>query len=149
MKLRQTAWVAVIATILMGCCLCAQQTKPSGQQHSPSKASNQDTEQRLRIRLQYYPHNAEAHKKLIKLLMAKYAFRAVVVEDATWLSNNRSDWWELNEIVSYSEAALEDPEYAIAQLRLQLSAVELVSKIIFGRFEACKLLKRIGSREPS
>jgi hypothetical protein len=27
--------------------------------------------------------------------------------------------------------------------------LELVSKIIFGRFEACKLLKHIGSREPS
>ncbi|HVR23928.1 MAG TPA: tetratricopeptide repeat protein [Candidatus Polarisedimenticolia bacterium] len=75
------------------------------------------------MRLQFHPHDADAHKQLIKLLNGKYAFRAIVAEDATWLSNNRSDSWALTETVSYSETALHDPEYAIAQLRLQLAAV--------------------------
>jgi thioredoxin-like negative regulator of GroEL len=57
------------------------------------------------------------------LLFEKNAFRAIAAEDATWLSNNRSDWFALDEIVGFSEAFLHDPEYGIAQLRRQLSAV--------------------------
>ena len=91
--------------------------------HPASKASSLPTEDTLRMRLQFHPHDADAHKELIKLLDEKYAFRAIVAEDTTWLSNNRSDSWALTEIVSYSETALHDPEYAIAQLRLQLAAV--------------------------
>ena len=101
----------------------ARQAKSTSTKQPASKASSLPTEDTLRMRLQFHPHDADAHRELIKLLDKKYAFRAIVAEDSMWLSNNRSDSWALNEIVSYSEAALHDPEYAINQLRLQLSAV--------------------------
>jgi tetratricopeptide (TPR) repeat protein len=115
--------MVVSACLLIGCAASAQQTKSTGTKHPASKASSLPTEDTLRIRLQFHPHDADTHKQLIKLLHDKYAFRAIVAEDTTWLSNNRSDSWALTEIVSYSETALHDPEYAIAQLRLQLAAV--------------------------
>jgi tetratricopeptide (TPR) repeat protein len=123
MKAPVVVGMAVFAWLLAGCTASAQQTKSAGTQHPASKTSGLPDEDRLRMRLQFHPHDADAHKELIKLLDKKYAFRAIVAEDTTWLSNNRSDLWALNEIVSYSENALHDPEYAIVQLRLQLSAV--------------------------
>ncbi len=101
----------------------AQESKPNSSAHSGQRASGLSEEDRLRMRLQFHPHDADAHKRLIKLLNDKNAFRAIVAEDTTWLNNNRSDSWALTEIVSYSENALYDPEYAIAQLRLQLSVI--------------------------
>lgn len=115
--------MVVSACLLIGCTASAQQTNSTGTKHPASKASSLPTEDTLRMRLQFHPHDVDAHKQLIKLLNDKYAFRAIVAEDTTWLSNNRSDSWALTEIVSYSETALHDPEYAIAQLRLQLAAV--------------------------
>jgi len=77
----------------------------------------------LQLRLELHPHDVDAHKKLIELLRTRNAFRAIVTEDTTWLNNNRSDSWALIELVSTSESALDDPEYAIAQLRVQMAAV--------------------------
>jgi tetratricopeptide (TPR) repeat protein len=100
----------------------------SGQQNRTAKGANKVTglsEDRLRIRLQVSPHDADAHKALIDQLQKKNAFRAIVAEDITWLANNRSDsLLALTEIISYSEAALFDPELAITQLRLHLSKVQ-------------------------
>lgn len=76
------------------------------------------------MRLQFHPHDADAHRELISLLRKKNAFRALVAEDITWLGNNRSDVLALTEIISYSEVALYDPELAIAQLQLHLSSVQ-------------------------
>jgi tetratricopeptide (TPR) repeat protein len=115
--------MVVSACLLIGYTASAQQTQSTGTKHPASKASSLPTVDTLRIRLQFHPHDADAHKQLIKLLDAKYAFRAIVAEDTTWLNNNRGDSWALTEIVSYSETALHDPECAIAQLRLQLAAV--------------------------
>jgi tetratricopeptide (TPR) repeat protein len=102
-----------------------QKREPSAKiQARGSKSSDTATEDRLRFRLQFNPHDATAHKQLVDLLQKKNAFRAIVMEDANWLSNNRGDSFALVELVSYAEAALHDPEYAIAQLRLQLSSVQ-------------------------
>jgi len=75
------------------------------------------SEERLRIRLQLYPHDQAAHKDLIELLEKKYAFRSLVTEEAAWLKDNPGDYWALTELVSYAKNALHDPEYAIAQQR--------------------------------
>lgn len=115
--------VTLFACLLAGCMASAQQATSASKQHAPGKSSGLPEEGKLRMRLQFHPNDAEAHKELIRLLVKKNAFRAIVAEDTTWLSNNRSDVWALNEIVSYSENALHDPEYAIAQLRLQMSTV--------------------------
>lgn len=123
MKAPVVLGMAVFASLLMGCATSAQETKSASTQHPASKTSGLPEEDRLRMHLQAYPHDANAHKKLIKLLNKKYAFRAIVAEDTAWLSNNRSDWWVLSEIVAYSESALHDPEYGIEQLRAQLSAM--------------------------
>ena len=105
------------------CTALAQQAKPTTPKYSAKKTSSLPTEDTLRMRLQFHPHDADAHKQLIELLRKKNAFRAIVAEDTTWLTNNRDDTWALTEIVSYSEVALHDPEYAITQLRLQRAAV--------------------------
>ena len=124
MKSHTVVGIAVFAFLLVGYTASAQQRKSASTQHPASKKSGGlPEEDRLRMRLQFHPHDADAHKELIKLLDKKYAFRAMVAEDTTWLSNNRNDMWALNEIISYSENALHDPEYAIAQLRLQLASV--------------------------
>lgn len=75
------------------------------------------------MRLRFYPHDAAAHKQLIKSLEKKYAFRAIVTEDAAWIKNNPNDSFALTELVSYSTLALHDPEFAIAQLRSHLANV--------------------------
>jgi tetratricopeptide (TPR) repeat protein len=121
MKFKPILEMSLIGCLLIACAALALQTKPVDSKvigRSPTVS-----EERLRMRLQFHPHDREAHKALIELLRTKNAFRAMVLEDSTWLSNNRSDTWVLSEIVGYSEVALHDPEYAIAQLRLQLSAV--------------------------
>ena len=123
MKAPLVVRMVVLAWLLINCTASAQQRTSASTQHATGKTSGLPDEDKLRMRLQFHPHDADAHKELIRLLQKKYAFRAVVAEDTTWLSNNRSDSWALTEIVSYSESALHDPEYAIAQLRLQLSAV--------------------------
>jgi len=115
--------MTLIAFLVAGFTAMAQQPREKSAPHSDRKTSALSEEDRLRMQLRFHPHDADAHKKLIALLNGKYAFRAIVAEDATWLSNSRSDSWALTELVSYSENALYDPEYAIEQLQLQLSAV--------------------------
>jgi tetratricopeptide (TPR) repeat protein len=78
----------------------------------------------MRLRLQFHPHDKPLHKQLIKLLEKKYAFRAIAVENADWLKNNPGDYVALLELVSYSTAALNDPEFAISQQRLFLAATQ-------------------------
>ena len=119
----RAAGIAGCACLLTICTVSAQQAKPTSPKHSATKASSLPTEDTLRMRLQFHPHDADAHKQLIELLRKKNAFRAIVTEDTTWLTNNPNDSWALTEIVSYSEVALHDPKYAITQLRLQLAAV--------------------------
>lgn len=101
---------------------CAQASATSVQRQT-TKPSSVPEEDRLRMRLQFDTHDAKAHKQLMKLLKDKYAFRAEVIEDATWLKNNLSDAFALIELISTSEVALQDPEFAIAQLRSYLAAV--------------------------
>jgi tetratricopeptide (TPR) repeat protein len=74
-------------------------------------------EDHLRIRLQVHPQDEAAHKQLVNLLSDKYAFRALVVEDANWIRNNPSDYFALTELVSHAQVDLDDPEFAIAQQR--------------------------------
>lgn len=118
---RTALLLAVFSVALTGLAAPVQQTKSAGTK--ASKASALPREDTLRTRLRFHPHDAEAHKQLIKRLEDKYAFRAIVAEDAVWLSNNRTDSWALTELINWSEKALYDPEFAIAQLRLQLSSV--------------------------
>lgn len=101
------------------------QTKPHSTPVQPGakKPSRSPDVDALRIRLQLHPHDAAAHKQLIDLLEKKYAFRAIVTEDATWVRNNPNDWFALIQLVSYSKTALNDPEFAIAQLRSYLANV--------------------------
>lgn len=81
------------------------------------------SEEVLQFRLQDNPHDAAAHRQLIDLLEKKYAFRAIAIEDATWVKNNPTDSLALIELVSTATAALNDPEFAIAQLRYYLANV--------------------------
>jgi tetratricopeptide (TPR) repeat protein len=99
------------------------QTASAPNQKRTTKPSSLPEEDRLRIRLQFHPHDAEAHKRLVTLLEKKYAFRAIVTEDATWVKNNSNDWFALTQLVSYSKVALDDPEFAIAQLHSYLASV--------------------------
>ena len=122
-KIGSEAMMATLACVVAVFTATAQQPNSKTAQRPHTRTSGLAEEDGLRMRIQFHPHDAEAHKKLIKLLHDKYAFRAIVSEDTTWLSNNRSDSWALTEIISYSEAALHDPEYAIEQLKGQLSAV--------------------------
>lgn len=116
--------MAVLACVLVCNTAPAQQTKSGATQHQTGKTSHPTEEDTLRMRLQFHPHDADAHRELISLLRKKNAFRAIVAEDITWLGNNRSDVLALTEIISYSEVALYDPELAIAQLQLHLSSVQ-------------------------
>jgi hypothetical protein len=43
------------------------------------------------MHLQVYPHDADTHKKLIRLLHEKYAFRAIVAEDRTGTISFKTD----------------------------------------------------------
>ena len=121
--MRRTVFLFLLMTALV-----SAQTQPVHSQ-KPNKSirhsntENTPSEEKLRLRLQFNPHDAAAHKQLIELLGKKNAFRAIVIEDANWLSNNRNDSFALIELVSYAETALHDPEYAISQLRFQLSSV--------------------------
>lgn len=94
------------------------QTKPGSNRPAPPAS-----EEILRMRLDFNPHDASAHKQLIAILQKKYAFRAIALEDATWIKNNPSDTLALIELESYSKTALHDPEFAIAQLRSHLAGV--------------------------
>jgi tetratricopeptide (TPR) repeat protein len=117
----------VFCFILLSVVLSAAQSLPktgSVKSRRPSKIRNSQSEDTLRIRLQFNPHDAQAHKTLVDLLEKKYAFRAIVVEEANWLNSNRSDLFSLIELISYAENALHDPEYAIAQLQLHLASVK-------------------------
>jgi len=88
-----------------------------------SNMNNHPKRNTLRARLTTRRLKINCVSELIDLLRDKNAFRAIAAEDAYWLNNNRSDSLALIELVSYAEVALHDPEYAIAQLRLQLSNV--------------------------
>lgn len=124
MKPRIIAGMAMFAWLVASSTTSAQQANPASTQNPPNKTSDLPETDNLRIRLRFHPHDAVTHNQLFWLLFEKNAFRAIVVEDATWLGNNRSRWFALDEIVSYCDAFfLNDPEYAIAQLRRQLSAV--------------------------
>jgi len=91
------------------------QTKPSVEHEASSTTVPE--EENLRIQLQFHPHEAADHKQLIDLLMKRYAFRAIVVEDAEWIRNNPRDFVALIQLTSYSKASLNDPEFSIAELR--------------------------------
>lgn len=91
---------------------------PQSQTKSGSKGSaSVPTEQTLRIRLELNPRDASAHKQLIEILRKKNAFRALVIEEATWIKNGPGDHLALTELVSYAKVALHDPEFAIEQQR--------------------------------
>lgn len=100
---------------LSGAVLCTAQS------HAPKTPV--PSQEVLQIRLQNNPHDAAAHKQLIDLLERKYAFRAIAIEDATWVRNNPTDSVALIELVSTATAALNDPEFAIEQLRHYLASV--------------------------
>jgi len=94
---------------------------------SDRKTLGLSEEDKVRIQLQRDPHNADAHKELVELLRKQNkSSRAIVVEDTNWLKNNRRDRSAssaLDEIFYLANDQLDDPEYAIAQFRLQMSAV--------------------------
>jgi len=92
----------------------AAQTGKTASAKPQSVAPSEDS---LRIRLQFNVHDETAHKQLIALLDKRYAFRAMVAEDAQWIKNNPDDYWALTELVSYAKKALHDPEFAIMQER--------------------------------
>lgn len=83
-----------------------------------------DTEQQLRFRLEFSPHDHTAHQKLQKLLWKKFSWRALLAEDADWIKNNPANCSvEMTELVSIAETN-GDPEFAITQLRLHLENVK-------------------------
>jgi tetratricopeptide (TPR) repeat protein len=124
----------------------ARAQAPTSPQYRTTKPSSLPEEDKLRIRLQFNPHDAKAHKQLIELLDGKYAFRAKVIEDATWVKNNPSDSFALTELVSTSEVALHDPEYAIAQLRSYLSTVRRADDSENYDFFAAQLAAKLRER---
>lgn len=91
MRTRIVVWVAVCAWLVVGCLTSAQQTTSGRSQHSASKTSGLPEEDKLRMHLQVYPHDADTHKKLIRLLHEKYAFRAIVAEDRTGTISFKTD----------------------------------------------------------
>lgn len=108
--------------LFMMCLLCV--VPVAWGQKTRSQSSPVPEEEKLRTRLEFFPHDADAHKSLIEVLRKKYAFRAVVIEDSAWIKNNPNDCdFELIELVSYSTEALHDPEFAIAKLRSYLASV--------------------------
>jgi tetratricopeptide (TPR) repeat protein len=122
---------AVLCLLVLFCLsviLLFSQGKPSSPPARPRKPASSTTstialEDKLHIRLQFHPQDAASHKQLIDILKKRYAFRAIVTEDARWLRNNPNDFLALIELTSYSKAALNDPEFAIAQLRAYLGRV--------------------------
>jgi len=119
--------IATLFSLLLGSCFWSSethaQTKPPSS-HVKSGASAHSTlqeEEKLRIRLHFYPHDAASHSKLIELLKNRYGFRAIVNAEVDWLKDNPGDWLALIDLTSTSEAALNDPEFSIAQIRSFLS----------------------------
>jgi tetratricopeptide (TPR) repeat protein len=87
---------------------------------APSRIPEED---RLRMKLQFHPKDAEAHKRLVELLKKKNAFRAIVTEDSVWVRNNPRDFVALVELTSYAKVALNDPALSIAELRSFLGRI--------------------------
>lgn len=110
----------IVAFLLVSTCLTSTASRAQGkaaQSKRPAATSTVPEEDKLRIDLQFHPHDAAAHKQLIDLLHKKYAFRAIVAEDADWIRNNPRDFEALIELTSFSKEALNDPEFSIAHLR--------------------------------
>jgi len=66
----------IIAFIVLIATLASAQVQPKQTKSAPkraNKASDTATEERLRVRLQFNPHDAVAHKQLIDLLRKKNA----------------------------------------------------------------------------
>src|SRR5437870_1122678 len=106
--------VLILVFLQLSVSVAAQSKGPN----SSKKASPLPLEDRLRIRLQFNPHDKRAHEQLIDQLRKKNAFRALAGEDATWIKNNPNDvssYVTLTELVSNAKVALHDPEFAIAQ----------------------------------
>lgn len=118
-------WELLLVAIATASLLCGLCLAPivCGQKNTPPTSAAQKEDQ-LRVRLEYNPHDAEAHKRLIALLKSKYAFRAIVLEEAAWIKNNpNNSVWDLTELISYSTVALRDPEFAITELQSYLGTV--------------------------
>ena len=120
--------IAVLAPVLVsGMVLIATPITGASRMQSKSNSNHPTapaSEEEIRIRLDINPHDTSAHKQLIAILQKQYAFRAIALEDATWVKNNPSDTVALIELESYAKAALHDPEFAIAQLRSYLANVQ-------------------------
>lgn len=112
---------ALAAAVMLACPVSAAPLPTAATQRQKGPHSQLPEEERLRVALQFHPHDAKAHKQLIDLLEKKYAFRAMVTEEATWLKSNPNDEFSLLWLVSTATTALHDPEFAIAQLRLHLA----------------------------
>ncbi|MGA7523528.1 MAG: BTAD domain-containing putative transcriptional regulator [Acidobacteriaceae bacterium] len=101
---------SVVLVLMVPLSISAQRTP--GEPHSKPDASSRQMQ--LRIRLQFNPHDKDAHEELIKLLSVKYAFRPEMEEDGTWLKNNPEDYDTEIEMHSLATIAVDDPEYAIS-----------------------------------
>jgi tetratricopeptide (TPR) repeat protein len=89
-----------------------------------TKPDTSEEEQRLRIQLQFAPHDRAAYEQLHKLLSNRYAFRAQTQLAAQWLQGNPDDYPALVDLTSAATAALNDPELAIAAQRAYLKNVQ-------------------------
>jgi tetratricopeptide (TPR) repeat protein len=97
----------VLASLLVPT-LAAQQTKPK----APA-VDDDRREMQLRMRLNWNPHDKEAHKQLDTILDKKYAFRSRMEENGNWLRNNPNDY--IAETTMWALATtIQDPEYAIS-----------------------------------
>jgi len=94
---RLTAIGVIVVVILALAPITAGQTKTKPR---PKKPSALPSENQLRIRLEFHPQDAAAHKQLVELLKNKNAFRALVAEEANWIKNNPTDYFALIELVN-------------------------------------------------
>ncbi len=115
--------IALLITVDSAPPVAAAQSKHP-KSKAPAKRDTSQDEQRLRIRLQFSPNDRAAYEQLLKLLSARYAFRAQAQLDAQWLQNNPDDYPALVHLTSAATAALNDPELAIAAYRTYLSSVQ-------------------------
>ncbi|MDP9052640.1 MAG: tetratricopeptide repeat protein [Acidobacteriota bacterium] len=100
-------------------CLSLGQTTKSAKPKSP--LTNDQTEMRLQTRLEYFPHDAQAHKQLSDLLIKRNAARAFVESEASWLKDNPSDYESEIMMRSWATASLDDPDFALAVDKIMLT----------------------------
>lgn len=84
--------------------------------------ADDQTEMRLRFRLDASPHDAQAHKQLSDLLEKRNAGRALVEADAAWLKDNPSDYDAEIVMRSWATVSLDDPDFALDVDRLMLQS---------------------------